>query len=126
MPTLPGSPGAPRPRRTRQDRGVGRRLQREPDDVPEAGPIERALERADVLDRTREVVDEQRRAVLARERLEVGAVDRQAIVDHVEAGPAPPGGGRDRGGSRPAVTRRWRSATARPARHAATAPRGRR
>ena len=60
---------------TRRIAGSRRRLEREPDACRRPAPASARLERAEVLGRAREVVDEQRRAVLAGERLEVGAVD---------------------------------------------------
>ena len=88
-----GAPGAPRPRRTAQDRRVRRRLEREPDACRSAGPVSAPWSARTVLGRAREVVDEQRRAVLAGERLEVGAVDAAGGRRRRRAGPAPPAWG---------------------------------
>ena len=80
MPTALGVAGRAQPAQDGEDPRVRAGLEREPGDVRDAGAGERRLERADVLDRAREVVDEQRRPVLAGERLEVRAVEREAVV----------------------------------------------
>ena len=95
IPTASSEPGRAEPAEHPQDRGIGRGLEREPHPVRDAGAPERGLELADVLGRPGEVVDEQRRPVLAGERLEVGAVEGQAPVEDVEPGAPPPGRGAD-------------------------------
>ena len=92
MPTLPGVPGRAHRAQDREDPRVRAGLEREAGDVRDAGAGEGRLERAHVLARAREVVDEERRAVLAGERLEVRAVER-------------PGGRRPRRG--PGGATRW-------------------
>ncbi len=111
---FPGVPGAPRPRNTRQHFRARVRLHREPQPERDPGPCERGLERPCVLGEPLEVVGEQRRPVLARERLGIAAGDRQAAVDHRCRGPAGPTTERRR--SSPAESDRLQSGRRRRAR----------
>ena len=67
-------------RRTSRSARLRVGLEREAEPVAKAGAVERRGETAGVLGEPRQVVDEERRPVLARERLGVAAGDRQAAV----------------------------------------------
>ena len=82
--------GFAEPADARQDFGLALTLER-PADLPgQAGARHRPLQGAHVLLDVREVVDEQRRAVLAGQRLGVAAGDEQAAAAGLQARPLPP------------------------------------
>ena len=85
-----------------EDLGERVGLEREAEPERQPGPGQRRLEPTGVLGEPGAVVDEERRAVLAGERLGVLADDPQpAVVVDVEARPDPPRGGQGRGHGAP-------------------------
>jgi len=74
----------------RQDLRIGVCLEREADAVAKPRPVQRPRQALGVLDEAAPVIDEQRRPVLARQRLGVMSGDREPAVEDLEARPDPP------------------------------------